>query len=160
MNEVCKRGSAVSGFSLSELLISIAISSIALLGTLAMLTYARRSTEHGEKMTQAIAYCRQLCEIVRSEGLAYAYGIPPSSGSVINNSTMVALNSGGGPFGALPDDPAFRRTIVTQQVNNTGYEQNLLKVTVTVYWAEGRAGTPSANWKNISMVTYSRVRQS
>lgn len=148
------------GFSLSELLISIAIGAIALLGTLATLTYARRSTEHGEKMTQAIAYCRQLCEIVRSEGLAYAYGIPPTAGSVINNDSKVALNSGNGPFAAMPDDPNFMRTIVTEQVANSGYEQNLLRITVTVYWAERGADNGQTNWKDVRMVTLSRVRQS
>lgn len=141
------------GFSLSEILICVGVISIAFLGTFASLISSQRAVGVGQRMSVATGYCRQLCEIVRARGLAYSTGTLPASGSDLQTApgvTSTPLNQGAA-FSALPNDDRYTRSINTVRVANNGFGYNLYRVTVAVYWQEGK------RQNKVSMVTLARV---
>ncbi|MBX3172173.1 MAG: prepilin-type N-terminal cleavage/methylation domain-containing protein [Candidatus Eremiobacteraeota bacterium] len=141
------------GFSLSEVLICLGVVSIAFLGTFASLICSQRAVGVGQRMSIATGYCRQICEIVRARGLAYSSGTVPASGSDLQTAegvTNTPLNQGAA-FSALPNDGKYTRSINTVRVANNGFGFNLYRVTVAVYWKEGK------RLNKVSMVTLARV---
>jgi prepilin-type N-terminal cleavage/methylation domain-containing protein len=141
------------GFSLSEILICVGVISIAFLGTFASLISSQRAVGVGQRMSVATGYCRQLCEIVRARGLAYSTGTLPANGSDLQTAqgvTNTPLNQGAA-FSTLPDDGKYTRSINTVRVASNGFGYNLYRVTVAVYWKEGK------RQNKVSMVTLARV---
>ena len=141
------------GFSLSEVLICLGVVSISFLGTFASLISSQRAVGVGQRMSVATGYCRQICEIVRARGLAYASGTLPANGSDLQTSegvTNIPLNQGAA-FSTMPAGTNYTRSINTVRVANTGFGLNLYRVTVAVYWKEGK------RLNKVSMVTLARV---
>ncbi|MBN9416561.1 MAG: prepilin-type N-terminal cleavage/methylation domain-containing protein [Candidatus Eremiobacteraeota bacterium] len=141
------------GFSLSEVLICVAVVAIAFLGTFASLISSQRAVGVGQRMSVATGYCRQICEIVRARGLAYSTGTVPASGSDLQTAagvTSTPINQGSA-FTALPGDSNYTRSINTVRVASSGFGYNLYRVTVAVYWKEGK------RTNKVSMVTLARV---
>ena len=146
------------GFTLNEVIICIAVVSIAFLGTISALTAAQRSTAYGQRMSLATGYCRQICEIIRARGLAASATGPPVHGSLLQTHPPerkdIPINDGA-PFADVGAGDAqrarFTRSIVTERISNTGFGRNLYKVTVKVWWREGE------RWCDVEMTTLSRV---
>lgn len=141
------------GFSLSEVVICVGVVSISFLGTFASLISSQRAVGVGQRMSGATGYCRQLCEIVRARGLAYSSGSVPATGTDLQTAdgvTNIPLNQGAA-FSSLPADANYTRSINTVRVANNGFGFNLFRVTVAVYWKEGK------RLNKVSMVTLARV---
>lgn len=141
------------GFSLTEVLICIGVVSISFLGTFASLISSQRAVGVGQRMSVATGYCRQLCEVIRARGLAYSSGTVPAVGSDLQTGegvTSTPLNQGAA-FASLPTDSNYTRSINTVRVASNGFGFNLYRVTVVVYWKEGR------RLNRVSMVTLARV---
>lgn len=133
------------GFSLSEVLIAVAVIAIGLLGTLASLVYGVRGQAVAGAHTQATNYARQLIELVRVRNLAWPPGTAPPTGGGVNDSPSsnpLALDAA--PFttdfagyrGANNDGRPFFRKIQLRRVSNTVTDPNyrVMEVKVTVYW--------------------------
>lgn len=141
------------GFSLSEVLICVGVVAISFLGTFASLLSSQRAIGVGQRMSVATGHCRQICEIVRARGLAYSSGTVPATGSDLQTSegvTSTPLNQGAA-FSTLPGDARYTRSINTVRVASNGFGFNLYRVTVAVYWKEGK------RLNKVSMVTLARV---
>ena len=80
------------GMSLSEILISIMILSIGILGTLGSLTYGLRSASHGEMYTQAVGFNRQIIEMMMGGGIdpVAGGGVLKTAASGINDAAAVS----------------------------------------------------------------------
>ena len=77
----------------------------------------------------------------------------PVSGSDLQTAegvTNTPINQGSA-FTALPNDPKYSRSINTVRVASNGFGYNLYRVTVAVYWKEGK------RTNKVSMVTLARV---
>lgn len=137
-------------FSLNELLICIAIISIGFLGTLAALIGSQKAVKYGERRTEAITYCRQICEIIRAQGRAWP--IPPPGDPCQTNPptrTDIPLNQGS-LFAGLPANTRYTKSIRIEAMGTSGERQFLARVTVQVFWQEPNG------LKNVTMVTFSR----
>lgn len=142
------------GFTLNEVIISIAVVAVAFLGTISSLLACQKSTGYGQRMTEATGYCRQIAEIIRGRGLAYSGGTLPAAGTPLQTAPAdrkdIPIHDNG-DFASLPDDPRFTRSITVTRLGNTSYQRNLLRLTVTVYWREGRA------FRSVSMSSLARI---
>ncbi|CAN0276981.1 unnamed protein product, partial [Phaeothamnion confervicola] len=137
--------------SLSEVVLSIFILSLALLGLVGAMHFGMTANQHASNITTALSYARQFIEYIRGGNLPFQLGtsstLPPSS-SGINDvaNTFVDLNT---PIGAstngLPVDPQFSRNIQCAFVNVTGentvapayaWKANLREVIVTIRWSD------------------------
>jgi prepilin-type N-terminal cleavage/methylation domain-containing protein len=142
-----------TGFTLVEVLICISIVAVSFLGVYASIISSQRAVALGQRMSLATGYCRQICEIIRSQGLAYKSNAIPSVGSDLQTPvgvTATPLNQGS-DFSSLPGNSIFTRSINTERFSSSGFGYNLYRVTVKVYWKEG------ARLNHVGMVALARV---
>lgn len=150
------------GFSLSELLIAIAVISIGLLGTIAALMYGVRGQTVSGRHTQATNSARQLLEFVRSKRL-YAAATLHNDNSPTDMLALIGAedpkNFDGGKvlFALTPEERgSFRRQITMTKVGATGMESRLVEVKVQIRWKDrsdkgGFSG--SGQWKTMEIVS-------
>ncbi|MBS2036915.1 prepilin-type N-terminal cleavage/methylation domain-containing protein [bacterium] len=135
------------GFSILEVLISIAILAVAALGTSAAVHYGLRSQAHGKVVSEAQAYADRLMVSMLEQNLAFSSTSLPASSSGINDpaSARVALNAA--PFNnasyGLPANSRFTRNIsvincrqASESGGQYGWKDDIRQVTVKVYWKE------------------------
>lgn len=137
--------------SLSEVILSIFVLSLALLGLVGAMHFGMTANQHAANITTALSYARQFVEYIRGGNLPFQLGTSstlPLSSSGINDAanTFVALDT---PIGAstsgFPSDPQFSRNIQCTFVNVTGentatpayaWKANLREVIVTIQWSD------------------------
>lgn len=135
------------GFSILEVLISIAILAVAALGTSAAIHYGLRSQSHGKLVSEAQAYADRLMASMLEQNLAFSTPSLPTSTSGINDpaTARVALNAA--PFNnasyGLPTNSRYRRNIsilncrqAAESGGQFGWKDDLRQITVKVYWQE------------------------
>ncbi len=138
---------AKAGMTLVEVMLAVAILSIAILGTMASVAYGARGGQHGTNVADATNYARNLLDFCDQEGKAYqVVAADPatsrdSSGYNDSDSTTRPLNDP--PFNnisyGLPSHSRFRRNI---QIDNYktpsdaagNWKATIRQVTVTVSW--------------------------
>lgn len=138
------------GFSLAEVLISISVIAIGLLGTLAALSYGVRGQKVSGDYTLATNYARQLIELVRVRNLDWQDPLPAGlvdtvGGGGLDDPTTQTRPLGSAPFqadfvGLNTVDQNFRRSIQIARVSNvpTDYRYRIKQITVSVYWWDKR----------------------
>jgi len=142
--------------SLIEVLMSLAILSVAILGVLSAVAYGTRAGAYGQRVTEATNYARQISEIIRSEKLAWSNGGAPDpqlQNGVEN--PHIALNSGAS-FADLPGNTGFWRVINCAPISNPGSVPEfafLYKIEVIIRFYE-RGST-----RQVIMTSYARRQQ-
>jgi len=120
-------------FTLSEILISIAVLSIGMLGLMAAMLYGSRGAEHARRVTEANNYARQILEIIRIRNVASEAGATDSG--------QVALNAGNysGTWGVMPANTDYRRQ-VTCTLLSSAAGVSLYNIKVRVFWNSSGQG--------------------
>lgn len=138
-----------------EILVSVSVLTIALLGTAASLHFGMQASMHGSYYTEASANCRQLLEIMLAENRAFATTGLPDSSSGYNDGPGVTRPLNDPPFNqstySLTSTTRYQRNItVTAYSQSTDssairlWKDSVRQVTVTVSWPEsGRTRTVS-----------------
>lgn len=120
-------------FSLSEILISLAVLSVGMLGLMAAMLYGSRGAEHARRVTEANNYARQIVEIIRIRNVA--------NDAAATDSGQVALNAGNynGAWGVMPANTDYRRQ-VTCSLISTASGVSLYNIRVRVFWDSSGQG--------------------
>lgn len=129
-------------YTLIEVMISIAVIAIALLGTMAALTYGIRGMTVSGKNTVALNHARQIIEMIRVKNLAWQPNAPPLNSSNLNDSSSARVALEAPPFSAdFPAGSGFTRNISIQRVSlsSADYRYNIMQAIVTVYWWDHEA---------------------
>lgn len=139
------------GFSQVELLIAVAVLAVGILGVVASFTFGLQSTRFSGQMGQALAWNRQLIEMIRVDHLAFKPGAE-SSTSGLNDPEPPSVGSDESRYRSLRDlnaDPfmnemplgtGFKRRIQIRRNSGASgdfvYRQGIAEITVTVYWMD------------------------
>ena len=117
-----RRGNS-RGISLLEVLIAMALVSFILLGFAGFSTVAIKGSAFSQKMTTAVTLAQDTLEEVRRIGY---------------RATVSGEDSQNEPYGSIPNEPLFQRTVVTQA--NTP-APGLQTIIVKVAWDAGAHST-------------------
>lgn len=105
------------GFSLPEILVTMVILSVGLLGMAAVITGVMKSNILSSRMTTATALAQEKMEEVRNQDFG---GLGQHAGAVTEE------------YGSIACYPLFKRTVFIEDIGTP--LDKLKKVTVTVYW--------------------------
>lgn len=151
---------ANKGFSLIEVVISVVVLSIGVLGVLSAMTYSVSQQQHAEVVPAAALYAQRIMEAIHAQGALDATGTPKAS---LTSPAPIAIDAPpfDGAFGELKDSNGdnvedsflnlgrYQRTVTITRLstNVNNYRSVLAQVTVTVYWSEtsGVDSTVSGN---------------
>jgi Tfp pilus assembly protein PilV len=141
------------GMALMEVMLAVAILSVAILGTLGAVSYGARGGQHGSNVADATNYARTLLDLCDQEGKAYQIAAADPSAardsSGYNDSDTTTRELNAPPFNSLsyglPTGTRFKRNI---QIDNyktpadsaANWKATIRQVTVTVSWFD--AGQP------------------
>lgn len=143
-----RRGAA---FTITEVLIAIGVTSVALLGILSAIAFGLFSTNHAGRTTQANNLARHTLELIRTRNLPFTFAtIPPGNGDGLNdtNTQRRAMtdppfvpadfaDSGGKVF---PDLQTYQRNIQMEPVKPGTYTNNgsatLMRIKISIFWTE------------------------
>ena len=134
-----------TGFTLSEVLISIAVISIALLGLMASMLFGTRGAEHARRVSEASNYAREIVEIISVRNVC--------NDSAVNDTSPVDLNAGNynGNWGVLPNFAVapYKRQVTCTQVSSAG-GVTLYQIRVVISWLSPGSGAS----RNLTLVGY------
>ena len=115
---------------------------MALLGVLSVFAFGVRAQHTGGRTTEAINYCRELMEAIRVRNFAFqSWPSLPTAASGVNAAAAtdrVALDAfpfNGGDI-AIPANTNFTRNIQMTKLATSGYQANVVVITVKVYWVD------------------------
>jgi type IV pilus modification protein PilV len=146
------------GFSLTEVLIAIAVIAVGLLGTTAALLYGVRGQTVSGRHTQAMNSARQLMEFIRSKRLYSAATLPNDASPTDLEAAIGAENpknfDGGKSLFALTpaERGTFRRQITMAKLGTTGMDSRLVEVRVRILWKD-RSDLGATQFKNLEIVS-------
>ncbi len=139
------------GFSQVELAVAVVVLAVGILGVVASFTFGLQSTRFSGQMSRALAWNRQLIEMIRVRNLAFTPDIPPST-SGLNDGPAPSTGTdearfrnlrdlNDAPFlNDLPLGTGFKRRIQIRRLGSTSaadkYRQRIAEITVTVYWMD------------------------
>jgi prepilin-type N-terminal cleavage/methylation domain-containing protein len=132
-----------AAFTLAEVMVSIAVLAIALLGVMGSIAYGTRHSRSGEELTEAVQQARQL--LVRLQETSALdttdLGEPwPKDDSGLNDRPGVRRELDASPLGGsgipLPQLERYKRRIVSRRLSNDpgDHRYQLAQVTVEVFW--------------------------
>ena len=137
-------------FTLSEVLVSLSILTISLLGLAGTIAYASASGEHAANVTEASTYARELLEYTMVNNLAYSssptFPLPASTGLNDSPGATEALNAS--PFDStsglsLPASSRYQRHIqvlssrLATEIGATyNWKDDVRQISVTIQWTE------------------------
>jgi len=144
---LCCAPRASLGFTLSEVLISIAVISIALLGLMASMLFGTRGAEHARRVTEASNYAREIIEIISVRNVC--------NNSAVNDTSPVDLNAGNynGTWGTLPNFQVapYKRKVTVSEVSSSG-SVVLYQIRVVISWNSPGSGAA----RNLELLGYHR----
>ncbi|MBI3925714.1 MAG: prepilin-type N-terminal cleavage/methylation domain-containing protein [Armatimonadetes bacterium] len=122
------------GFSLIEILITVAVVAIALLGVIAALTFGVRSADHAERMTEATHHARRLIGLIRSQGMAANGAVWDNLDPNLDDAEGTRRELNQTPFdGQMPEGTNMRRNVqITQGLG--GDMDDVARIRVRVFW--------------------------
>lgn len=142
--DTAKRGRhKKTAFTLVEVLISIALIAIALLGVMGSIAYGTRHSRSGEELTEAVQQARKiLVGIQESSALDITDIGEPwlTEDSGLNDKPGVRRELDAAPLGGvsydLPQLERYKRRIVTTRVSNDplDHRYRLARVSVEIFW--------------------------
>jgi type II secretory pathway pseudopilin PulG len=162
-----KHGSVSSsrqaGFTIAEVLLSILILSVALLGVAAAISLGMTSAQHGSYVTQAETYAREMLEYLTNNNYPFNAStlLPVPSTSGINDPPGVNQPLAAPPLDVsgivFPANTMFSRHITTissiattDPTATTGYKLDVRRISVTILWNEN--GKP----RSVTLATFQR----
>jgi len=134
------------GFSLIEVLIVIIVVALALLGTIASMTFGLKSSKQAERLSEATNYARESIGLVRDQGLAWATPLD----AALNDSESTRRDLNAAPLTAMPAGTNMKRNIQVLQGTGPGELANVARVRVRVYW------TIDGHEKSVELVAFQR----
>lgn len=146
------------GFSLSEVLIAIAVIAVGLLGTTAALLYGVRGQTVSGRHTHATNSARQLMEFIRSKRLYSAATLvnettPTDVEAAIGAENPKNFDGGKSLFALTPDERgSFRRQVRMAKLGTSGMDNRLVEVKVKILWKD-RSDLGATQWKEMEIVT-------
>lgn len=127
-----RRRSKNIGFTLVEVMFSVAVLSIAALGVMGVLTYGAVAGDTAGNFSVATQLGRELIENIRVDRFSMDPFNPPTGLVNASPTERTALNAP--PMDAitasLPDEPRFTRNITITELE----ADRLARITVRVYW--------------------------
>lgn len=133
-----------SGFTLVEVMISIALLAVALLGVMGSIAYGTRNSTSGEELSEASHLARSILTYVQEATLIDSIETElawPSNGSGLADDDSTFRQLDDPPIGnGLRFEPIqlekFRRRIQSRRVSNDSqnYRYKLAQVSVTIFW--------------------------
>ncbi|MEW6280563.1 MAG: prepilin-type N-terminal cleavage/methylation domain-containing protein [Candidatus Eremiobacterota bacterium] len=138
-----RSASPCRGFSIIEMLISVLILTIGMLGVIGALTFGLRASSVSGTTSDAVNYSRQIIETIRVQNLDWG-------GVITSDPASARTDLNAPPFASLPSNTNLRRNIQFSRVsgNPSDYEYNLYQIRVSVYWFD------RGNEKSVSMCAY------
>lgn len=159
-----------SGFSLVEVVFSIAVLSVVLLGSIASVHYGYQSQIHGKVESDGAAYASRLMELMLEQNLAFTYAALPPASSGFNDVASDRRNLNDAPFSSTfynlgePNAARFRRNITVNSTRSSsesgstyGWKDDLRQVTVTVYWTEGKSLSGAPVERSVTLKCFSKL---
>lgn len=133
------RGLVEKGFTMVEVLVSVAVLSIASLGVMGVLTFGVVAGDSAGDFSTATQYGRELVENIRVDSINLSPFDPPPGLSNASDSERVALNAApfDSPLMNIPADPRFRRNIQIVAWPGGGAvsdQTSLVRIRVRVFW--------------------------
>jgi Tfp pilus assembly protein PilV len=130
-----------------EILVSVSVLTVALLGTAASLHFGMQASMHGSYYTEASANCRQLLEVMLAENRAFATAGLPDSTSGYNDGPGVTRPLNDPPFNlssySLTNTTRYQRNIsviaYSQPADSSTvrlWKDGVRQITVTISWPE------------------------
>ena len=121
------------GFSLSEVLISIAVISIGMLGLMSAMLFGTKASSHAQRSSQAANYAREIIEFIRMRDWAAS---PPTGLVDVSDATRKALgaaplNGSTGATFTIPADANYTRNI---QITPVAGLTDLYRIQVRVFF--------------------------
>ena len=136
---------------MAEVVISIVILAVALLGLTAAIIFHFTAGMHGSNYTEASTYARQMLEYALTNRLAFSSTLPLPATTGLNDGLGQSQPLNAAPFASLnlPTDDRFRRHIETrgsrtpsQLGASYNWKDDVRQISVTVQWREN--GHPRA----------------
>lgn len=117
---------------------------VALFGLSSVFIAGMRANDYGKHISEATSHAREIMEVIRSRGLAYAAGVAPGTAFPANSgfndgSSKYALNHNVPPgLSVVQDSPMFKRNIKATWASSSAasYLYKCVECTVTVSWEE------------------------
>ncbi|MCA9777383.1 MAG: type II secretion system protein [Candidatus Eremiobacteraeota bacterium] len=138
------KGMRSRAFTLVEVIVSIALIAIALLGVMGSIAYGTRHSGSGEELTEATHIARSYLSYIQEATLIDT--IEPNTGEWLTEASGINDPDEGlrplddPPFGGLeftgPQISRYRRRIRSQRVSedNSDHRYGLARVQVTIFW--------------------------
>ncbi len=128
------------GFSLLELLITVGVVSLGLLGLVSVLAYGVKASRSSEMSSLAMGHSIHLIELIRSRNLGFSSGaVPPSGYSGLNDLPHERRALDAWPFQSdFEADSAFQRCLSIRRVGDDAeeYDHEVLLIRAEVFWSE------------------------
>lgn len=154
LRSFCRRQTQARGFTLVEVLVSLAVIAIALFGVMGSIAYGTRHARSGEELGEAVQLARQvLVYIQESSVLDTVEPTEPwfSEDSGLNDATTVRRELDAAPLGGLAIplvqlERYQRRVVATRLSDNpSDHRYGLARVTVEIFW-ESKQG-----WRRLEL---------
>ena len=138
----------IFGFTLIEVMFSVAALSIASLGVMSVLTYGAVAGDTAGTFSQATQLGREVVENIRVDRFGFDPFNPPAGLVDADLNARTALKAA--PFDSalvsLPDDPRFKRNIQITEIE----ADRFAKISVRIYWEQ------NGNEKYVETIAYAR----
>ena len=139
--------SAVRGFTISEVVVSIFLLSVALLAVAASITFGMNAADHARSITEANTYARVILEYVTANNLAWSTTVTlPTASSGVNDPAGVNQALGAPPLTtggiSFPADTPYRRHIeitgsnCTTDSGDVSWKLDVRQIAVFISWSE------------------------
>lgn len=132
------------GFTLVEVLVSITLIAIALLGVMGAIAYGTRHSSSGAELSEATHVCRSILTYLQETTQLDTVDLDepwPTTESGLNDEPNIFRQLDEVPLGGMNFQPRqlekFRRRIESQRVNDDplNYRYKLARVRVSVFWS-------------------------
>jgi prepilin-type N-terminal cleavage/methylation domain-containing protein len=131
------------GFTLVEVMVSITLIAIALLGVMGSIAYGTKHSGSGEQLSEATHLCRSVLTYIQETQLINDIEIGedwPSDTSGLNDEPSMVRQLDDPPLGGIRFEARqlerYRRRVQSQRVEGDplNYRHNLARVRVTILW--------------------------
>jgi Tfp pilus assembly protein PilV len=151
------------GFTLSEVLLSVFMLTVTLLGLAGAISFGASSAQHGTYVSQATTYAREILEYLTENNIPFTASalLPVASSTGINDAVGVTEALAAPPLDvsgiSFPKASMFARHINTissistsDPVSTTGYKLDVRQISVTISWDE------NSKPRSVTLTTFQR----